>query len=86
MIQNNAGTAFGGLSTRELILKTLDTNVAGLAVTTEKFTPLLEKAKFPRVVNLSSPLGSLTWMSDPSHPASRLRNIVSYHGLLVCLI
>jgi NAD(P)-dependent dehydrogenase (short-subunit alcohol dehydrogenase family) len=81
-VQNNAAVNFEfvegrhpGLSTRELLTQTYNTNVFGLAVATEEFVPLLEKAPFPRVVNLSSPLASLTNMSNPEVPHSAFRQL-----------
>jgi NAD(P)-dependent dehydrogenase (short-subunit alcohol dehydrogenase family) len=65
--QNNAAIhidgAPGGVPTRELLRKTYETNVFGVAATINAFVPLLEKAAFPRIVNVSSTLGSLARVS-----------------------
>jgi len=48
------------LSIRELFNQTLSTNVTGTACLTEACLPLLRKAESPRVVFVSSRMGSLT--------------------------
>ncbi|KAF2174733.1 NAD(P)-binding protein [Zopfia rhizophila CBS 207.26] len=45
---------------------TFETNLFGTAAVTEAFVSLLEKAKIPRLVFLSSMLGSLSDRNDPS--------------------
>jgi NAD(P)-dependent dehydrogenase (short-subunit alcohol dehydrogenase family) len=45
-----------------------ETNVFGVIAVTQAFLPLLRKAPAPRIVNVSSALGSLTLNSDPSWP------------------
>ena len=60
---NNAGIAIDnefktGDSFRELIYKTYNTNVFGAVQTTEAFIPLFEKSTKPRIVFVSSRLGS----------------------------
>ena len=47
-------------STRELLSQTLNTNVVGTACLTEACLPLLRKSELPRVVFVSSIMGSLT--------------------------
>ena len=50
-------------------LRTLfDTNFFGPLALTQLLLPLLRRAPQPRIVNLSSSLGSLTVQSDPSFP------------------
>jgi NAD(P)-dependent dehydrogenase (short-subunit alcohol dehydrogenase family) len=68
---NNAGVA-GGFP--QNVLKTgvavyrdvFDTNVFGVIEVTQAFMDLLTKSKEPRIVNVTSGLGSLTLHSDPS--------------------
>jgi len=60
---NNAGIAIDnqfkpGDSYRDLMFKTYNTNVFGSVQTTEAFIPLLEKSTLPRIVFVSSSLGS----------------------------
>ena len=45
-----------------------DTNVFGVVAVTQVFLPLLKKAEAPRIVNVSSGLGSLTLGMDPNNP------------------
>ncbi|KEO72705.1 SDR family NAD(P)-dependent oxidoreductase [Anditalea andensis] len=45
-----------------------DTNVFGTLAVTQAFLPLLRKASAPRIVTVSSALGSLTINSDTSNP------------------
>jgi NAD(P)-dependent dehydrogenase (short-subunit alcohol dehydrogenase family) len=70
---NNAGIAedFGTPVTQVTAQawdKTFATNVTGALVTTQAFLPLLKKGHEPRVVNLSSILGSIGLSSDSSSP------------------
>jgi len=59
---NNAGIVldYNGLSPRELFTQTFSTNVTGTACLTEACLPLLRKSKLPRVVFVSSLMGSLS--------------------------
>lgn len=50
----------------ENIKHVFDTNVHGVIRTTQAFLPLLKKSEAPRIVNVSSELGSLTLQSDSS--------------------
>lgn len=60
---NNAGILLDNkdptMSTHTLFTKTLTTNVIGTAVLTESLLPLLRAAKAPRVIFVSSRMGSL---------------------------
>lgn len=44
-----------------------ETNVFGVMRVTQAFVPLLRKAEHASIVNLSSGLGSLGWLSDPDN-------------------
>jgi len=86
VLVNNAGAnlEFGdGLRPRDvpvdLFRATYDTNVFGRVRVVQAFLPLLTKGERPRVVNLSSTLGSLTALSDPSHPLYGL-NLIAYNS------
>jgi len=48
--------------------KVWDTNVFGALAVTQTFLPLLHKSSAPRIVNVSSSLGSLTLNQNPSNP------------------
>ncbi|MDR1501636.1 MAG: SDR family NAD(P)-dependent oxidoreductase [Prevotella sp.] len=45
-----------------------DTNVFGVVAVTQAFLPLLKNALTPRIVNISSGLGSLTLAMNPNNP------------------
>lgn len=66
---NNAGISGGqpqNLSSIKMddLRKVFDTNFFGAVQTTQQFIQLLKKSKSPRIVNVSSGLGSLTIHSD----------------------
>ncbi|CAJ2512258.1 Uu.00g052730.m01.CDS01 [Anthostomella pinea] len=63
---NNNNTAAGRAYLREIF----DTNVFGVHLLTEALEPLLEKSKDPRIVNLTTNTGSVTWRNDWTQPAS----------------
>jgi len=81
LLVNNAGISHGGtapispeemMSTGRAVNVSLDevrtvweTNVFGVIAVTQAALPLLRKSSAARIVNVSSGLGSLTWISDP---------------------
>jgi NAD(P)-dependent dehydrogenase (short-subunit alcohol dehydrogenase family) len=71
VLQNNAAIAYypgqlENMSTREKLSLTYNTNDFGSASMITAFLPLLERSAHPRIVNVSSGLGSLTLMVDPT--------------------
>ena len=69
---NNAGVA-GPMTppsqTSEKDLRqTMETNFFGATAMVQAFLPLLKKADFGKIINVTSDLGSLTLASDPDHP------------------
>lgn len=82
LLVNNAGISHAGkpgrtmdemlrdsrVSTASLdeIRTVWETNVFGVISVTQALLPLLRKSSAARVVNVSSALGSLTWISDPA--------------------
>lgn len=56
--------------------KVWDTNVFGALAVTQAFLPLLHKASAPRIVNVSSSLGSLTMNQAPSNPYRKSFDVV----------
>jgi NAD(P)-dependent dehydrogenase (short-subunit alcohol dehydrogenase family) len=75
VLVNNAGIAVEwGDSVEEVtveqVRRTYKVNVFGVVAMTRACIPLLRKSPAGRVVNLSSPLGSLGLMSDREHPVS----------------
>ncbi len=65
---NNAGIATGwegpSEETMDEVRAIYEVNVFGPIRTTKAFLPLLRASKAPRIVMMSSSLGSLTWASD----------------------
>ncbi len=57
-----------GLSTRELFTKTFSTNLIGVACLTEACLPLLRRSEVPRVIFVTSRMGSLAVTTDKSTP------------------
>ncbi len=75
ILVNNAGIAVEwNMSVEQVSVeqmrRTYDVNVFGVVAVTRAFIPLLRRSAAARVVNLSSPLGSLTLLSDPEHPVA----------------
>ncbi|MER5781995.1 SDR family NAD(P)-dependent oxidoreductase [Streptomyces mobaraensis] len=73
VLVNNAGTVGAwGVSvddvTADGVRDTFEVNVLGVITVTHACIPLLLRSPAGRIVNLSSPLGSLTALSDPAHP------------------
>ncbi|KAF2714080.1 carbonyl reductase [Pleomassaria siparia CBS 279.74] len=71
VLVNNAGIYLGVTmppvsSLRSLFHTTFDTNLFGSTIVTEAFVPLLCKAPLPRIIFVSSALGSITHRVDPS--------------------
>jgi NAD(P)-dependent dehydrogenase (short-subunit alcohol dehydrogenase family) len=68
---NNAGIS---LDTADLVTdvdvevfrRTYETNVFGVVAVTNAFVPALRRSAHPRVVNVSSGTGSLTWSTGPN--------------------
>jgi len=67
---NNAGINPGGeditATTLDQLRRTYETNVFGLISVTQAFLPALQRSAHPRIVNISSGTGSLTWNSTPN--------------------
>lgn len=83
ILVNNAGIARNSdppsTCTVEDLRATFETNVFGVFATTNAFLPLLRLSEAPRIVNVSSGLGSLGIMTDPSSRWSVL-NAVAYQS------
>ncbi|MEV7801655.1 SDR family oxidoreductase [Microbispora sp. NPDC088329] len=47
--------------------RTFETNLFGVLAVTNAFLPALRRSARPRIVNVSSGTGSLTWSADPEH-------------------
>jgi len=75
VLVNNAGITGGranapGQADVDVIRDVFDTNVFGVITVTEAFLPLLRKSAHPRIVNMSSMVGSLTHMLANETPNS----------------
>jgi len=93
---NNAGIA-GGFpqNVLETAVETyrdvFDTNVFGVIEVTQAFTPILKNSEAPRIVNVTSGLGSLTLHSDPSwkyypvKPVAYLASKAALNGYTIAL-
>ncbi|MEU3473147.1 SDR family NAD(P)-dependent oxidoreductase [Rhodococcus sp. NPDC006774] len=68
ILVNNAGVNPGNDdivgTTLEQLRTTYETNVFGLISVTQEFLPALHRSPHPRIVNVSSGTGSLTWNSS----------------------
>lgn len=82
VLVNNAGIVVEwGIAvedvTTEQLRRAYEVNVFGPVAVTNACIPLLHRSATPRVVNLSSPLGSLTLLSDQESPVSA-RGLLAY--------
>ncbi|MFL6116917.1 MAG: SDR family oxidoreductase [Catenulispora sp.] len=72
ILVNNAGISGEGRTAEyeepALFRRIYDTNVFGVVAVTNAFLPALRRSPHPRVVNISSGTGSLTWATGPEFP------------------
>ncbi len=71
VLVNNAGISLdtGARVTEtdvEVFRRTYETNLFGVVAVTNAFLPALRRSAHPRIVNLSSGTGSLTWSTGPN--------------------
>jgi NAD(P)-dependent dehydrogenase (short-subunit alcohol dehydrogenase family) len=66
VLVNNAGIVIPDPITRESLRKVFDTNVFGVLLLTNAVTPLLKASKSPKIINVSSGMGSITLKLDPT--------------------
>jgi NAD(P)-dependent dehydrogenase (short-subunit alcohol dehydrogenase family) len=83
VLVNNAGIAGAGIvppsaTTVEAVREVFDTNVYGAIRVTNAMLPLLLRSSAPRIVNVSSRVGSLAVQSDPAGPLSVIPPTVAY--------
>ncbi len=75
---NNAGIS-GGFQQHpsnislELVKNVIETNFYGAIQTTQHFLELLKKSDHPRIVNVSSDLGSLAYQSNPDWQYAKIK-------------
>ncbi|GAB3445621.1 SDR family oxidoreductase [Streptomonospora sediminis] len=89
ILVNNAGAATErGVPTDEisaaLLRASYEVNVVGVVGVTSACVPLLRRSNAGRVVNMSSPLGSLTFVGDPGHPTAT-RGLLAYNSARAAL-
>jgi NAD(P)-dependent dehydrogenase (short-subunit alcohol dehydrogenase family) len=70
ILVNNAGIVSQNPNSRDAMRETLEVNVVGPLSVTEAFLPLLQKSEEPRIVFVSSSLGSLQYVTDGTRPFS----------------
>ncbi|KAF2196415.1 NAD(P)-binding protein [Delitschia confertaspora ATCC 74209] len=77
ILVNNAGVALPPGTLREQMRTCFDTNATGPAVLTSAFAPLLQNStlEHPRIVNISSGIGSLNRCLDPTSPTYKIQAI-----------
>jgi NAD(P)-dependent dehydrogenase (short-subunit alcohol dehydrogenase family) len=72
ILVNNAGISDDGQTADREDVATFrriyETNVFGAAAVTNAFLPALRRSAHPRIVNISSGTGSLTWATGPQFP------------------
>jgi len=83
VLVNNAGIAGTGVvppsaTTVEAVREVFDTNVYGAIRVTNAMLPLLLRSPAPRIVNVSSMVGSLAVQSDPAGRLSVIPPTVAY--------
>ena len=73
VLVNNAGIMVDGSTPPEADVdsfrRTYETNVFAVLAVTNAFLPALRRSARPRIVNISSGTGSLTWSTDPERQA-----------------
>lgn len=82
ILVNNAGI-LGGVganalptnTTRSGMKEIFETNVFGVVAVTNAFVPLLRKSQHPRIVNISSEVGSFESTTNPEHPFFGLQEL-----------
>jgi NAD(P)-dependent dehydrogenase (short-subunit alcohol dehydrogenase family) len=71
VLVNNAGIMVDGVSAVDASVdgfrRTYETNVFGVLAVTNAFLPALRRSARPRIVNISSGTGSLTWSTSGEH-------------------
>lgn len=73
---NNAGICperDGTWPDRELMRTTFETNVFGPTILTEALIPAMKRSSNPRIINVSSTMGSITLISDHNSPYAQVK-------------
>ncbi|MUN38500.1 SDR family NAD(P)-dependent oxidoreductase [Actinomadura litoris] len=84
VLVNNAGMT-GDLTRQapaeadlDVVRQVFETNVFGVIAVTNAMLPLLRRSPAPRIVNMSSSVGSLSRMSDPAHYLAEMPGYAAY--------
>lgn len=76
ILVNNAAITSGhdpaSTVTAQDMRRTYETNVFGVATVTNAFLPLLRRSSAPRIVNVSSGMGSIAMIADPAVEVTKL--------------
>jgi NAD(P)-dependent dehydrogenase (short-subunit alcohol dehydrogenase family) len=84
VLVNNAGISGDldrqtpGAADLDVIRAVFETNFFGVIMVTDALLPLLRQSPAPRIVNVSSGVGSLHHMTDPGHYMSKLPAAAAY--------
>jgi NAD(P)-dependent dehydrogenase (short-subunit alcohol dehydrogenase family) len=83
VLVNNAAVSGGyeqavGTVDVDVVRAVFETNVFGVLRVTDAMLPLLERSEAPRIVNMTSSVGSLTQMADPDGPLAEMPASVAY--------
>ena len=81
ILVNNAGIARGGPPSQtdlDAMREVYEVNVFGVIRVTNAMLPLLRRAQAPRIVNVSSEVGSITSMTDPASPLAHMPAGLAY--------
>jgi NAD(P)-dependent dehydrogenase (short-subunit alcohol dehydrogenase family) len=82
VLVNNAGIAVGGgtpsATSLDVMREVFETNVVGAITVTNALLPLLRRAPAARIVNVSSEIGSVSFMSDRASPAWQMPASIPY--------
>lgn len=69
VLVNNAGVVISNAKdSRSELVDTFNTNAASPLILTDALVPLLKKSKDPRIINVSSGLGSISERANPASP------------------
>lgn len=72
VLVNNAGIVTPDPTTRESLRTAFDTNVFGAILLADAVGSLLKDSKSPKIINVSSVMGSIAMMMDPNEPYSSM--------------
>jgi NAD(P)-dependent dehydrogenase (short-subunit alcohol dehydrogenase family) len=77
-ISGSPGSGTPGTADLDRVRAVFDTNVFGVMRVTNAMLPLLKRSPAGRIVNVSSGVGSMGYMTNPDHYMSRLPAVAAY--------